>query len=637
MMNILKVGFVALALGITSAFGAVSDADRSLVERGRNILFNPGFESGTSGVTATPAAVANSTAKAYGALGLSWNSTAAAQTLTLKTVAIPDGLKGKSAVLACKFKAASGSPTHLFQVDDGTGPNPIQSNAITTSTSSFIINALSFIAPASGNLRPIVKSVAADEPEIYIDECVLTEAEGYNLFTNRPEAVHLGTLTYSPAASCSWSATSASYVGFAADTDCSAAAVTGSVGAPATKIPAFTLSSLPPGRLFAIASGSLLKASATSYYCSYRLNDGTTSSLQEPTIYDGGSNPSLGTTQFSIDYPNGISSLKTFEIQNKGNGSNACLISANQTEGESLNFDVYYYPTQSQTAVTLNTVSGSWTGYHANNCTWSRSGTTYGDYTGDASCTFTERDNSNFGTVTSFLDGSDKAPGIVFTPFKTGRFWVCAIPQTSKGASNEIAEFRLLDTEGSPTVIANTEQVSTGGAAFTLTLPLCGIYKIDSLSQRTLKIQGAAGSSTSDIGASSVATNSRSSIEWSIFPIDQNLPAPVLVGSVTTSSSSAEYSQHAKVTNNGSSCVVSESSGNWISSTNRTGAGTCSLNLTGFTAAPTCTTAIDDQANAMAARIIQSTKTSTFVAVKTVNNSDTATDYNFEIICKGSK
>src|SRR6185312_12571922 len=69
-------------------------------------------------------------------------------------------------------------------------------------------------------------------------------------------------------------------------------------------------------------------------------------------------------------------------------------------------------------------VANSWSGYHDGTCSWSFTGSSFADPSDDGTCAFVERNNSNFGTVTSF---GAKKPGIVFTPSRAGRYYVCAI------------------------------------------------------------------------------------------------------------------------------------------------------------------------------------------------------------------
>jgi len=153
----------------------------SLIETGnQNILQNPGFE-GTGDWTASGGATTaiNTTAVGTGSKGYDWDSNSASQTLSSDSVTIPNGLKGKNGVVSCAIKTVSGTSTHTIQAYDGT--NIIASTSITSDTGSFARTSLNFVFPTSGSAVLRLVSVASNEPEIYIDDCYMGLAEGFNI------------------------------------------------------------------------------------------------------------------------------------------------------------------------------------------------------------------------------------------------------------------------------------------------------------------------------------------------------------------------------------------------------------------------------------------------------------------------
>lgn len=183
----------------------------ALIETGNgNILPDPGFEASVSGWTASGGATAtsNSTAKGTGAKGYDWDSNSAAQTLVSTSVTIPNGYQGKNGFFSCNIKTVSGTATHTIQADDGT--NPIGSAfTIPASTTTFIstYNAGqgNFVFPSSGTVRIKLISVNANEPEIYIDDCVIALASN---FSNFPNAVSASEADYD------WTSYTPTFTGF---------------------------------------------------------------------------------------------------------------------------------------------------------------------------------------------------------------------------------------------------------------------------------------------------------------------------------------------------------------------------------------------------------------------------------------
>ena len=113
----------------------------------------------------------------------------------------------------------------------------------------------------------------------------------------------------------------------------------------------------------------------------------------------------------------------------------------------------------------------------------------------------------------------------------------------------------------------------------------------------TITIEGKSSS-----GAITIDTSSTSSaIEWTIFPVTNNMPAPVLVGSITSQATGAlrfEFLQFGGGASGGlatssctsTPCTIANQSGSWISSVARGSAGSYTATIAAgiFSRVPYC-------------------------------------------------
>lgn len=242
-------------------------------------------------------------------------------------------------------------------------------------------------------------------------------------------------------------------------------------------------------------------------------------------------------------------------------------------------------PLQSQGMTTiLNTnISGSYySGYHDSTCSFARTNVAFGAFTADASCALVQRQASG---IAAAATGS-VLPSLALTLPATGTYYICAYPNSYAAANGA-----LRMTDGTTVIVESNDQSTTRTEK-----ALCGSYVASSLTP-TITIEGKSSS-----GAITIDTTSTSSaIEWSIFPITNNMPAPVLVGSITSNSTSAlrfEYLQFGGGASGGlatsacttTPCTVAAQSGSWISSVARgsTGQYTATVAAGIFSSVPYC-------------------------------------------------
>lgn len=554
-----------------------------LYSEGQNLISNSSFATDTTGWTSTGTGTGCTGSTSFartttngqfippGVAGACFDAGASSETLvfTATTINANDGLAGRSGVVSVALRADSGTATHVLQAYDGS--NVLASVTVTSSTTVFTRTSLNFSFPASGTVQFRLVS-AANEPVVYIDDVFMGLAEGFNI-ANVSQATFWGYARWPGTASCSWSTTGTSFASFSADSDCTNPAgsnLAGYAEAPATKIPAIKFSNLPPGEYQIFAKWN--NGSGGGPQCYARLTDGTNHQNQ-------GSLPSgdgLVSAAGRFTYTAAQSSV-TFEVQEYRSGGTSCAVSAGGTDAD-LQFWVYRFPTSSELAYRPEKIPGIWAGYHDSNCAWTTTSSSYADPSDDGSCTFTERTNTNFGTVSAY---GSTGPGLTFTPTVAGKYEICAYATVENNNGGSGASLQLYDGTselaalGVETAIANSGKI----------IPICGIVTATSTAAKSIRLRMAASSNTMTM----VGFSPNRSIEWTIKPTVQNMPVPLVIGSVSSNSAGTERIERAYITG-GNPPSIAQQSGAWLTYSSRTGAGDYTFTITSglFSATPTC-------------------------------------------------
>lgn len=153
----------------------------------------------------------------------------------------------------------------------------------------------------------------------------------------------------------------------------------------------------------------------------------------------------------------------------------------------------------------------AWVGYHDSTCVFVRNNTTYTDPAADATCGFTEVYNSNMGTVTSYLSGSDKLPGIVFTPVAGAAYFVkVSFTMGNTGAGYNKAQL----VDGATVLDQNSNPGTSTNPQFT---QLSGVVYAADTTAKTIAIQAAATAASTNIGPHS--TPATRALNWTIYRI----------------------------------------------------------------------------------------------------------------------
>ena len=595
-------------------------------------IINPGFENGTTQWTASGGAFSATTTAAdigEGARAGSWNASAGSQTLSANTYTIERALRGANGYAKCEFRTTA--TDYKIQVHDGT--NVIVEQTIVPSTN-YLEQGVNFVFPSSGTARLRVIS-ASDSADLFLDDCYLGQAPNISSVNMN---TYFGGVRFAGVTNCNWGATNTGgWANFATDDDCTGRVLYGNASGPAdtagNRKPEVTFSTLPPGRYKVVLTSPTLLSNSSGglAFNAIRLSDGTNASpsagMNLPT--GDSTRQNVQNVVWNVNYTTAQSNL-TFRVQANSSASGGVDIQANASNSD-LEIHVYKIG-NTENAFRADTVATSWAGYHDSTCAWSTSSTSFVTPSADASCGFTERSNTNFGTVAS--TGS-KTPGITFTPLRPGKYKVCATTQLVNDTTLSYGRIRLFD--GTNSIGETLMRAATGGVPVSATI--CGILPVANTSAVSLILQGNASANTTQWGAYDTGVPA---IDWTISAIDQQVPAPIVVGSVSTNSTGAERIERAKVVCSSSSSITSQS-GSWISSIGNISSGACVLTLASglFSSAPVCVMnleAANGGATIGAQTDVDSTTSVTLTGAFNIGGTTTtSTTFTGYLICMGPR
>jgi len=295
---------------------------------------------------------------------------------------------------------------------------------------------------------------------------------------------------------------------------------------------------------------------------------------------------------------------------------------------------------------------------------------TVSDYTGITNGSLTLTNNSGTGNIAAQIGCSstnaptgttcssgDESVSVAFTPQGTFPQDVLACASfawngSATAGSQIVPSFQIVETPtNAQTILAqgrsriSAGQIASAGATQDVALPfrICGTFTFTSGGQKALRLfyeQLASGTVTkSFINADSSAAVGQRDIHWEVYPLSFQTPAPILVGGVTSSSTSAERIERARINLSGASaCSIVSQSGSWISSVSATG-GNCTVNFTSgtFSSAPNCSCNVAPNATNSWCRGANSLPTITsgqFTSRDTANN---LVAQEFDLVCTGPR
>jgi hypothetical protein len=578
---------------------------------GVNLIVNPGFETGIvqgySSSGGTFAAISSGSNLLIGKGSATFQATATGQYMSSAAYAVPNGLKGTNCAVGALY--SGGDANLVLQAYDGT--NVLASTPLTPSTVPRPAYA-TFVCPSSGNIQERVVS-SGSSALVALDQFFL----GQNTISQVSQATLYGTISITGGCSSNFGTTSTSFASLNNGVTGCAYASTGNASAPSSSIPAITFASLPPGHYLVDVTGNYFQTTSGKA-ATYTITDGTNYSVEQGSIYiSSGGEINAGTVgTFSFNYLTAQSNV-TFQIQGFTDSGGGANLGAN-----GLTIKVYRYPTQSELAVRPETINWLVDAFEYNVNIPLPSGTFSGGPTSiqDASNAISISPNGAntlavqqpcTGFASNGLDcsttGSSAAEaGVVFNLPSAGSVDVCVsgnVVVAGTGISN-IDGFSILETPNTSLTILQSSQIGASvqsiGTVAGNSVPFsgCGTLKFASSGQKTIKL----GYTYSTSGSYSqhlllMDQSGGRNLHWTIKPITQNVPAPILVGSVISPSAgvqnivTAEFDGGSGAVCSGSTCTVNFQNGNAISSVTRSGTGGYVINFVSgtFTSPPLCT------------------------------------------------
>lgn len=435
-------------------------------------------------------------------------------------------------------------------------------------------------------------------------------------------------------------------------------ATTGSIQAP-TSSPSqlgVRLVNQPPGEYVFVYTGFYGWGNSSTALPQFRFSDGTNVSREVASTSAGGGAIAMRVSEFSgsISYSSGISD-STVRIQAISDGVGSAIWYG--TTGSPGVIKVYRFPSTSELAYRPDQVAWKVDANIGGAVVGLGTGavSSYSEIT-SGSLTLTQNAGSiatqiacASGTASSgtTCTAANESVGVVFNVPTAGDVLACAsFTHNGQGSGGEvITTFQIMETTNTSSAIVQegkTRLVSGGGPTTILKNPLrvCGTFTFASAGQKTLRLQyEQAGSiNVSEILADQNPAIGQPDIHWEVYPITQSIPAPLLVGSVTSNSAGLERIERAYVAD-GSTCPATvctiTSQSNWLNSVIKNSTGNYTLNITSgvFSGIPSCV--IQHSQNETS---IEPGASATQVNFTTKNASGTVTDASrVMILCQGPR
>lgn len=582
-----------------------------------NQLSNGGFELGKEGWSSGISITSTSGLYKEGARGAAWDPSGSG------TISSPCWTTNQDTAVngLARLWVKTADADYDFQVYNSTGTAVVAEVDVPASSDLFTEVQINFVAAESTTYCMRLEA-QGDESIIYLDDGYLGEA--YNL-SQVSQASLYGTSVTAGTTSCAWSITQTTYAAdFPADTDCPAPTVTGGLTAPATKVPQIVMSNHPAG-VYEVTFSVPVLTSAAAENAACRLVDSDGTLLVSSGIRQASGGQFTVSLTGAVTYQNdGSHDIKFQCLSGSGSVETATgLVQRNAT------WTVKRFPLASQLVTSNSSTASFWSGYHSSDCNFIRTNTAFGAFTADSTCTFTERQNGNFGSVTSELSGSDPLPGIVFTPKALGTYIVLANASCQVTSSGQNAALQLTD---GTTVIAN-QNFSNAGSYFT-DCHVIGLYNATSLNAVTFRLYGKVAS------GNIVLNGGDSSVEWSIVPVGSFNKVSVM-NQVSTDYSSGINTNSAKLNCDAGSSIMSQL-GSWVSSIGNVSGGACTVTLASgmYSSTPYCFAQLSDSDFATTVgnlNVIESSATSISVDCTTSDTPTACSAYDFNLQCVGPR
>ena len=247
--------------------------------------------------------------------------------------------------------------------------------------------------------------------------------------------------------------------------------------------------------------------------------------------------------------------------------------------------------------------------------------------------------STTYATVTGSLAGSvatnafrnmscvaaSSVVGITCTLPRIGNYQVCFTGYATNSSTGNNFASELVD--GSGTIIVGQQITTPYTAGVAVPFGGCGNYTAAS-SSSTFQLYGKV----------SAGTGTYTVTSFSVIELDAPMPAPYLVGSVLSNSTSNAYRiESAQVTVSSSAAAVVSQSGSWLSMANGAGAGLATGTITSgeFSGVPSCSCTIIAGASTSAQGCGFTAEPTTTTLLFTRTAAGAATNGDVNVICMG--
>jgi hypothetical protein len=503
--------------------------------------------------------------------------------------------------------------------------------------------------------------------ELYVDSLYYGEATNLGTVS---QAQLIGSAYFSPTVGCNWSRTNTALGAFSTAASCPSITIEqnsgpGIISTVDADLPQITVSNLPPGQYQVIASFSPSYGAFASNL-QFAISDGTTTS-GHVGMRDSVSGNEFYVPTIVATFSYSTAGDRTFAIH--GAADTGSVVINADTLNRRLNFRIIRFPSTSELAYRPDQVAwrvdANISG--ANPSLGTASVSSYTEIT-DPALALTQNSGSiatqiacASGTASSgtTCTAASESVGIAFTAPTAGSVLACANFTHQRNCNSTSADclgsqtFQIVETTNTSSAIIQegNSRIGTGGQVLATAsfgtyykspFRVCGTFNFASAGQKTLRLmyeQNTGGNITASILlADAAGSDGQRDIHWEVYPITQSIPAPLLVGSVTSSSSGLERVERVNVRSNctSSPCTINESTPG-ISSVTRSGTGTYTINFVSgtFSGIPTCSVGTSGGANVAAPAA--SGHSSTTFRVDTLLFSGVSSDGYIYATCQGPR
>lgn len=597
---------------------------------GINLLqdLNFDFEQGTSNWTSSGGTFAvESAAPLFEVQSVKWDSSASGQTLSSSLKVIERGFIGRKCQAEMYYKWASGTSGDLkFQVTDQV-PNVLAEVSLNPTTGSSVAPVfITFDCPltATDQLRARLISTVSNAAEITIDNVFV--GSGRNSI-NVSQAELTASAYYAATPSCNSVVDSASYTDFPTVTQCPAITVVSStqpVDATDNNTNGLIkFTSLRAGTYRVTVYGQMEHPTANTS-ASFRIRDSAGNFGQGHQLNTNAANShnlfmATATFTYSQDQSNLSFILQAVEtgagsmtVTNDGGGAGT---------SRSTQFIVEKFPTSSAEAINMET-SGWRVDANIGGAVIGLGGADLATYTEmtDAGMDIVQNAGSlnvqipcsgtNPSTGLTCAAGSESV-GVVFDLPSAQDVMACVSFShglQAAAASTINTTFQIVETPNNAQTINQEGKSRVNSSMFTPSVEihtpirLCGTFAFTSAGKKTLRLmyeQDIAGSVTTNVIYADRNTSiGQRDVHWEVFPLNQQMPAPVFteIKKKVESGATGERIERAQINISSSSAgsIVSQS-GTWLSGVT-VSATQATLPIVGgtFSSAPACTCGVDN-------------------------------------------